>query len=119
MDSVFCTRLLDLMHQHGLSDKALERELNLPKDSVYNWTHGVTKSYNKYISVLAKRFKVTADYLLGTDKQKTKSTAEEQLLQIFNQLDADAQMDLLETAQTLLKRHAKKNSSDSVNEVTA
>ena len=118
MESVFCTRLLDLMHQHGMSDKALERELNLPKDSVYNWTHGITKSYNKYISVIAKRFKVSADYLLGNDKLKPQNTEAEQLLQIFKQLDDEGKRLAIRMMKTLLTEHAQKNSFDSFNEVT-
>lgn len=119
MDSIFCERLLALMRQYGISDKTLERELHLPKDSVYNWTHGVTKSYHKYISILAKRFKVTTDYLLGNDKIHTNDKAESQLLEIFKQLDEEGKRLAIGMLKTLLTEHSQKNSAASVNEVTA
>ena len=53
-----------------LTDKILEQTIGLPKDAIYNWRNGVSKSYGKYLYNIAKYFRVSIEYLKGETDDK-------------------------------------------------
>ena len=60
-------RIRPLIKSCGKSEMEIERDLNLPRSTIYNWNNGRSKSYKKYIPELSTYFNVSADYLLGKD----------------------------------------------------
>lgn len=62
-------RLLSLIAASGKDDAVIERELSLPRSTVYDWRNGRSKSYKKYLSQLATYFNVSTDYLLGNEQK--------------------------------------------------
>ena len=96
---LFPIRLRKVLDELNVDDKELERALNLPKDAVYNWTHGVTKSYPKYAHAIADYLNVSYLYLIGETGNPNKTPATESdglsekhrtLIELFDRLD-DAQ----------------------------
>ena len=69
---LFPMRLRKVLDESNIDDKELERALNLPKDAVYNWTHGVTKSYPKYARAIADYLHVSYLYLIGETDDPTR-----------------------------------------------
>ena len=61
----FKDRILPLIEKSGLNDVQIEKALNLPRSTIYDWKHGRSKSYKKNISDIASLFHVSTDYLLG------------------------------------------------------
>lgn len=59
--------ILELKNEHGLTDLALAKNLNLNLGVVDNWKRGKSKSYLKIIPQIAKYFDVSTDYLLGVE----------------------------------------------------
>ncbi len=77
---VFFDRLNPLILKSKKQNREIERALNLPKDAIYNWRNGVTKSYTRleYIFRFAKYFNISPDYLRGlTDDPTPKDAAPE------------------------------------------
>lgn len=63
---MFYDTLLALCRQHGLTVSALARELGIAKGSPSNWQRGACPSSDA-VARIARRFGVSADYLLGLD----------------------------------------------------
>jgi len=64
--------VIALLDASGKSDAEIEKDLHLPRSTVYDWRNGRSKSYKKYISEIASYFNVSTDYLLGNE-QKNKA----------------------------------------------
>lgn len=81
MDS-YKLRIQPLIEACGKSDMEIERDLNLPRSTIYDWNNGRSKSYKKYLPEIAAYFDVSTDYLLGnTDiKNKPAATEDDELL---------------------------------------
>jgi len=62
--------VISLLDASGKSDAEIEKDLHLPRSTVYDWRNGRSKSYKKYISEIAAYFNVTTDYLLGNAPQE-------------------------------------------------
>lgn len=64
MDS-YKLRIRPLIEACEKSDMEIERDLNLPRSTIYDWNNGRSKSYKKYLPEIAAYFGVSTDYLLG------------------------------------------------------
>jgi len=101
-------RLMFLIDSSGKGDAVIERELNLPRSTIYDWRKGRSKSYKKYVSKIATYFNVSTDYLLGNE-QKEKPAAERselinKILTVCDGLPEDKQTELLEYAKYLVAK---------------
>ena len=76
MDS-YKLRIQPLIEACGKSDMEIERDLNLPRSTIYDWNNGRSKSYKKYLPEIAAYFDVSTDYLLGNTDIKNKPAATE------------------------------------------
>ena len=85
MDS-YKLRIQPLIEACGKSDMEIERDLNLPRSTIYDWNNGRSKSYKKYLPEIAAYFDVSTDYLLGnTDiKNKPAATEDDELLKLLD-----------------------------------
>lgn len=70
---LFPIRLRKVLDEANIDDKILERALTLPKDAVYNWTHGVTKSWPKYARAISDYLNVSYMYLIGETDNPNKN----------------------------------------------
>lgn len=65
----FADRLKNLMEQRGVTSYRLAKEIGCTTTSVTNWLSG-KEARQIYIQRIATFFGVSADYLLGTEKEK-------------------------------------------------
>lgn len=124
MEPIFSIRVHELMSERNMSDKDLERELNLPKDAIYNWKNNVSRSYPKYAKRIADFFGVSTAYLLGEVDFRFPIASEypadlQFIIGKFFSMTLEGREKLVEQADMLSERYSQKNSADSVNEVTA
>lgn len=58
-------RIKELRIENGLSQQALGKEIGVSQKAVDYWERGVNEPKASYIVLLAEKFNVSADYLLG------------------------------------------------------
>ena len=89
-------RLIALIDSSGKDDAKIERELNLPRSTVYDWRKGRSKSYRNYLSQIATYFGVSTDYLLGNDqKEKPLVNGDKELTAYLDMLRTRPEMRML------------------------
>lgn len=59
-------RIKELAHKRGISITQLEEELDIPKNTIYQWKNRIPSP--KRLQLVADYFNVTTDYLLGRNK---------------------------------------------------
>jgi len=64
----FAERLSEYMTERKLSQRSLALQTNIPRSTIKDWFHGVRPSIDS-ITILAKFFKCTTDYLLGLEDE--------------------------------------------------
>ena len=64
-----------LREQNGMTQAQLAKQLGITRSSVNAWELGISVPSTQYIVELASMFKVSTDYLLGTDNTATISIA--------------------------------------------
>lgn len=69
-------RIKLLRKQHGYTQDALAKKLNVKQNTISNWESGKTEVDNESIFVLCELFDVTTDYLLGRTDSHTAPIAE-------------------------------------------
>ena len=88
-------RVISIMDASGKEDAEIERALHLPRSTVYDWRHGRSQSYKKYMPEFSAYFNVSADYVLGNGQKEKPLTDRERLIQecldIMNSLPEDLQ----------------------------
>ena len=65
-------RIKALFKESQLSDLQLEKEIGLPRSTIYNWDNGRSKSYKSYIDKIGNFFGVSVDYLLNGEPSEQK-----------------------------------------------
>jgi len=63
--NIYQERIKPLFEKSGLTDKALEENIGLPRGIIYKWNNKKNKNYKFYIVEIAAYFNVSIDYLLG------------------------------------------------------
>lgn len=69
MSNLFAQRLNELIETNGLSKRAFAKIINVSAMSVSDWTTGKVQPVAENIYLVAKYFKVSADYLLGLEDE--------------------------------------------------
>ena len=64
---VFCERLKELRLEKELSTVQLARELKISDSTITRWENGQRVPSIDNLYIIAKYFKVTADYLIGLE----------------------------------------------------
>lgn len=87
--------VIETLDNSGKKDALIEKDLHLPRSTVYDWRNGRSESYKKYIPEIAEYFGVSADYLLGIGQKNKATTRHSDLineaLSIMNGLPKDRQ----------------------------
>lgn len=65
----FAQRLSELLETNNLSKRAFAQLINVSAMSVSDWTTGKVQPIAENIYLVAKFFKVSADYLLGLENE--------------------------------------------------
>ena len=78
MNEALLNRLRELCEEKGISQRQLQRDLNLSTSTVSKWKTSTPK--NETLQAVADYFNVTTDYLMG----KTKYRNKEHMLQSFD-----------------------------------
>jgi transcriptional regulator with XRE-family HTH domain len=105
----FPERLLELIKEKRINKNQLQKELNLNKSSILNWTTRGNIPSGDTLSILANYFNVSVDYLLGnSDIKKPAISNDDELgdidkamLDKFKSLSAESQVKVLEYADLL------------------
>ena len=61
------TKILSLLKEKGVQQRALSDYLGLSKNTITGWKNGNNTSYKKHLPEIADFFGVSVDYLLGND----------------------------------------------------
>jgi len=64
-------KIKELRENAGYSQAQLAKKLDVTRSSVNAWEMGLSMPTTQYVVALAKLFRVSTDYLLGIEKQKT------------------------------------------------
>jgi len=115
-------RLVSIREENGYTRRRLSDELGKPYATITKYENGQREPGHDYLLLIAEKFGVTVDYILGLETKKAapdESRAEHELLEIFKQLDEEGKHLALMMLKALLTEHAKKNHTAIVNEVTA
>ena len=62
-------RIRQLREAAGMSQSELAKKLNVTRASVNSWESGLSTPTTQYVIALVKLFRVSADYLLGTEPE--------------------------------------------------
>lgn len=68
-----CERLKELRIRSGISQNKLAEKMDLTRATVNAWEMGLNSPNAQSIVMLAKFYKVSADYILGLDNSETVS----------------------------------------------
>lgn len=75
--NIYENRIGPLFDKSGLTDKALEENIGLPRGIIYKWKNGKNKNYKFYVVEIAAYFHVSPDYLLGSTDDQTPAEQKE------------------------------------------
>ena len=64
-------KIRELREQAGYSQSQLAKKLDVTRSSVNAWEMGLSTPTTQYIVALAKLFHVSADYILGTEADRS------------------------------------------------
>lgn len=102
-----CTldKISELLKQKRKSQKDLTDFLGLTKNTYTNWKAGDNESYKKYIDKIAEFFDVSADYLLGMEKEKspTANSDETLMFALYGDDNKDITPEMLEEVRNFAK----------------
>ena len=82
-------RIKELREKAGYSQAQLAKKLDVTRSSVNAWEMGLSTPTTQYIVALTKLFHVSADYLLGIEKNISLSLneySEEEIALVYNLL---------------------------------
>lgn len=80
-------KIKELREQAGYSQSQLAKKLDVTRSSVNAWEMGLSTPTTQYIVALAKMFHVSADYILGTEADRSISLrgyTEEEIALVLN-----------------------------------
>jgi len=66
-------KIKELREQAGYSQAQLAKKLDVTRSSVNAWEMGLSTPTTQYIVALTKLFHVSADYILGIEKERSLS----------------------------------------------
>ena len=111
---MFCTRLKELRTEHNLTQKALATHLGLSSNCICEWEKGRAEPSLEALKKLSTLFCCSIDYIVGNCDELgvialNSQTAElspkgQELLDIFNSLDVEYQLQILQYAHFIHER---------------
>lgn len=100
---VFCEILRALIEEKNLTQKQVAGDLHIPASTIGGYIQGTSEPDFDTLKILARYFRVSADYLLDLQTEKTESHGEDELLRIFRALDDKQRAVYLEQGKAFLK----------------
>jgi transcriptional regulator with XRE-family HTH domain len=95
----FIERLMKVLTEKGISQYKLCKDLEIGQSTISSWKKGKMPTADKIITIV-QYLEVSADWLLGLDKEQQDLTEEERkLLAAFRIADARGKKNILRTAQ--------------------
>lgn len=68
-------RLVEVREKHGYTRKRLAEELGKPYATITKYENGEREAGSEYLKLIAGKFHVTTDYLLGIEKETSPALA--------------------------------------------
>jgi len=88
-------KIISLFDGSGEDDAEIERNVGLPRSIIYDWRNKRNRSFRSYLPQIADYFKISLDWLVGTEQKEKPLTERERLirdcLDIMNSLPEDLQ----------------------------
>lgn len=100
-------RLVEIREANGYTRKKLAEELGRPYATVTKYETGEREPGHTYIIEIAKKFRVTTDYILGIEKSPAPAEADtgdkrlDGIIENYHQLNEDGQQQLADQAESL------------------
>lgn len=100
-------RLVEIREANGYTRKKLAEELGRPYATVTKYETGEREPGHTYIIEIAKKFRVTTDYILGIEKSPAPAEADtgdkrlDGIIENYHQLNEAGQQQLAEQAEGL------------------
>lgn len=91
-------RLVQIREQHGYSRKRLADELGKPYPTITKYENGTREPGHEYLMLIAEKFGVTVDYILGLEKEKAPSedgASDDVVFKFFRSLPLEQQRGIL------------------------
>lgn len=107
-------RLVEVREKHGYTRKRLAEELGKPYATITKYENGEREAGSEYLKLIAGKFHVTTDYLLGIEKEtspapakaETKEVTREELISVLRTLHVlDSSTDSLSDADLSFLAH--------------
>lgn len=107
-------RLVEVRERHGYTRKRLAEELGKPYATITKYENGEREAGSEYLKLIAGKFHVTTDYLLGIEKEtspapakaETKEVTREELISVLRTLHVlDSSTDSLSDADLSFLAH--------------
>lgn len=109
----FYEKLRMLIDERELTQKQIAHELHIPASTLGGYVQGTSEPDFDTLKLFASYFKVSSDYLLDIQDNKTENAKEDELLRVFRALSAEQQELYIEQGKTLLRFNAKKTKKSS------
>jgi transcriptional regulator with XRE-family HTH domain len=104
--------VLSLFDKSGKNDTDLEKEIGIPRSTIYDWRNGRSKSYKNYTNQIATYFNVSLDWLAGKEQKNKPATLSDELqeklkplYEITKDLTDEERASLVEYAELLALKH--------------
>lgn len=68
-------RLVEVRERHGYTRKRLAEELGKPYATITKYENGEREAGSEYLKLIAEKFHVTTDFLLGIEKETSPAPA--------------------------------------------
>lgn len=99
-------RLVEVRERHGYTRKRLAEELGKPYATITKYENGEREAGSEYLKLIAEKFHVTTDFLLGIEKETSPAPAEAEAEEVTRE-------ELISVLRTL---HVLDSSTDSLSD---
>ncbi len=108
-------KLIKLRKENAMSQATFAQKLGVGQATVCQWEKGLAMPSCEYLYKIAKEFDMSADYLLGINEDASKrlvmyrntTTSQNQLLNMFKQLDCAQKECVLKVMHELIRSSTK------------
>lgn len=86
-----------------MTQKQLASELGIPASTLGGYFQGTSEPDLETVKIIANFFNCTVDFLLGNKSKDVRSLSEDELLNLFRQMNGTQQSMFIDLGKTILK----------------
>lgn len=92
-----------LLEERNMTQKQLASELGIPASTLGGYFQGTSEPDLETVKIIANFFNCTVDFLLGNKSKDVRSLSEDELLNLFRQMNGTQQSMFIDLGKTILK----------------